>query len=115
MIIISIILFLAVVSLGYGCFNLIRQNEQLEDTAVYYQDKFNEIREMALKTEVKSVSDVNPCKTEDESLSLILRSLVKAEDGPETLKMEVSSHDGSIPRRAFLGGGGAAERVSFDR
>jgi hypothetical protein len=76
MIIISIILFLAVVSLGYGCFNLIRQNEQLEDTAVYYQDKFNEIREMALQTEVKLKElDIRGSFSSDDEVGFVFKDI----------------------------------------
>jgi len=76
MIIISIILFIAVVSLGYGCFNLIRQNEQLEDTAVYYQDKFNEIREMALQTEVKLKElDIRGSFSSDDEVGFVFKDI----------------------------------------
>lgn len=47
------ILSLAVVALSYGCYNLIKQNESLEEVAMFYQTKMDEIRELALQTEVQ--------------------------------------------------------------
>ena len=54
MIYILIIILIAItISLSVGCFNLIKQNEQLEELVLFYQDKVDEIREMALQTEIE--------------------------------------------------------------
>lgn len=47
------ILSLAVIALSYGCYNLVKQNESLEEVAVYYQTKMDDIRELALQTEIQ--------------------------------------------------------------
>ena len=51
--ILIIILIAIVIALSIGCFNLIKQNEQLEELVLFYQDKVDEIREMALQTEIE--------------------------------------------------------------
>ena len=54
MIILTIIILVAiVVSLSIGCYNLIRQNESLEESALFYQTKLDEIRDKALRTEIE--------------------------------------------------------------
>ncbi len=54
MIYILIIILIAItIALSVGCFNLIKQNEQLEELVLFYQDKVDEIREMALQTEIE--------------------------------------------------------------
>ena len=37
----------------YGNYNLIKQNEQLEETTLFYQTKFDEIRTKSLETEIR--------------------------------------------------------------
>ena len=39
--------------MGYGMWNLVKQNEDLEETVVYYQDKLDEIREKILDTDTR--------------------------------------------------------------
>ena len=51
--ILIIILIGIAIALSIGCFNLIKQNEQLEELVLFYQDKVDEIREMALQTEIE--------------------------------------------------------------
>ena len=51
--IIIAILIAIVIALSVGCFNLIKQNEQLEEFVLFYQTKIDEIREMALQTEIE--------------------------------------------------------------
>jgi len=54
MIYILIVILIAIaIALSIGCFNLIKQNEQLEEVVLFYQDKVDEIREMALQTEIE--------------------------------------------------------------
>jgi cell division protein FtsB len=49
-----IIFFLIVIGfMGYGMWNLVKQNEDLEETVVYYQEKLDEIREVVLDTDTR--------------------------------------------------------------
>ena len=53
MIVLTIILVTVIVALSIGCYNLIRQNEALEESALFYQTKLDEIRDKALRTEIE--------------------------------------------------------------
>lgn len=54
MIALIIIFFLTVIGfMGYGMWNLVKQNEDLEETVVYYQDKLDDIREKVLETDTQ--------------------------------------------------------------
>jgi hypothetical protein len=53
MIITIIVLIGIIIGLVYGCYNLIKQNESLEEATLFYQNKFDEIREKALQTEIQ--------------------------------------------------------------
>ena len=49
-----IIFFLIVIGfMSYGMWNLVKQNEDLEETVVYYQEKLDEIREVVLDTDTR--------------------------------------------------------------
>lgn len=51
MIALIIIFFLTVIGfMSYGMWNLVKQNEDLEETVIYYQEKLDEIREVVLDT-----------------------------------------------------------------
>jgi len=51
MIALIIIFFLTVIGfMSYGIWNLVNQNEDLEETVIYYQNKLDEIREVVLDT-----------------------------------------------------------------
>jgi hypothetical protein len=39
--------------MSYGMWNLVKQNEDLEETVVYYQEKLDEIREVVLDTDTR--------------------------------------------------------------
>jgi hypothetical protein len=52
-ILILIVLSLIQIGLGYGCYNLIKQNEALEEATLFYQTKFDEIRTKSLETEIR--------------------------------------------------------------
>jgi len=52
MIIIVIILIVIVLGLSYGCYNLLKQAEQLEETVTFYQTSLDFVREKVLQTEV---------------------------------------------------------------
>jgi cell division protein FtsB len=51
MVALIIIFFLTVIGfMSYGIWNLVSQNEDLEETVIYYQNKLDEIREVVLDT-----------------------------------------------------------------
>ena len=57
MILLTILLSITSIALCYGCYNLIKQNEALEeavsDTEEYYQTYLQSIREKVLQTEIQ--------------------------------------------------------------
>lgn len=63
------ILFAAIAAAAsYGCYNLVKQNEALEEQAMFYQSKLDEIRQQILNTEVqlKEVDIRGSFKSDDE-------------------------------------------------
>ena len=51
MVALIIIFFLTVIGfMSYGIWNLVNQNEDLEETVIYYQEKLDEIRDVVLDT-----------------------------------------------------------------
>ena len=54
MVALIIIFFVTVIGfMSYGIWNLVNQNEDLEETVIYYQNKLDEIREEVLDTETQ--------------------------------------------------------------
>jgi hypothetical protein len=54
MIALIIIFFITVIGfMSYGIWNLVNQNEDLEETVIYYQDKLDDIREKVLETDTQ--------------------------------------------------------------
>ena len=54
MVALIIIFFVTVIGfMSYGIWNLVNQNEDLEETVIYYQNKLDEIREKVLDTETQ--------------------------------------------------------------
>jgi hypothetical protein len=52
-IIVITLLICIIAALAFGCYNLIKQNESLEEATLFYQSKLEEIREKVLQTEVE--------------------------------------------------------------
>lgn len=76
MIILVILLSIAVIALGYGCFNLIKQNEQLEDVALFYQTNMDEIREKALQTEIQLKElDIKGAFEADDEVGVVFQNI----------------------------------------
>jgi len=50
---IIILLLIASIAMGYSIWNLIRQNEDLEETIIYYQTKLSSLREQVLDMEIQ--------------------------------------------------------------
>jgi len=51
--VVIVILIAIVIALSIGCYNVVKQNEELEEVILFYQDKIDEIREIALQTEIE--------------------------------------------------------------
>lgn len=71
-----ILLIISVVGLGYGCYNLMRQNEELEETVLFYQDKLDEIREKVLDTEVELKQlDIRGAFEADDEVGFVFKNI----------------------------------------
>jgi hypothetical protein len=76
MIITIIVLIGIVIGLGYGCYNLIKQNEALEEATLFYQNKFDEIREKALQTEIQLKElDIKGAFEADDEVGFVFKSI----------------------------------------
>ena len=76
MIITIIVLSVLVAGLAYGCYNLIKQNEALEEAALFYQNKFDEIREKALQTEIQLKElDIKGAFESDDEVGFVFKSI----------------------------------------
>ena len=54
MVALIIIFFITVIGfMSYGIWNLVSQNEDLEETVIYYQNRLDEIREKVLDTNIQ--------------------------------------------------------------
>ena len=56
---IIILLLIASIAMSYSIWNLIRQNEDLEDTVIYYQTKLSNLRQQVLDMEIQ-LKEINP-------------------------------------------------------
>lgn len=76
MIIAIIILSVILIGVSYGAYNLIKQNEELEDTVLFYQTKFDEIREQALNAEVQLKElDIRGSFESDDEVGTVFQSI----------------------------------------
>lgn len=76
MIILVILLSIVVIALGYGCNNLIKQNEQLEEVALFYQTNMDDIREKALQTEVQLKElDIKGAFEADDEVGVVFQNI----------------------------------------
>jgi hypothetical protein len=76
MIIIIIVLIGIAIGLGYGCYNLIKQNEALEESTLFYQNKFDEIREKALQTEIQLKElDIKGAFEADDEVGFVFKAI----------------------------------------
>lgn len=76
MIITIIVLIGIVIGLVYGCYNLIKQNESLEEATLFYQNKFDEIREKALQTEIQLKDlDIKGAFESDDEVGFVFKSI----------------------------------------
>jgi len=76
MIIAIVILSIILIGVSYGAYNLIKQNEELEDTVLFYQTKFDEIREQALNAEVQLKElDIRGSFESDDEVGTVFQSI----------------------------------------
>lgn len=89
MITLIIIFFLIVIGfMSYGIWNLVKQNEDLEETVVYYQDKLAEIREKVLdtNTELKDL-DIRGAFEADDEVGFVFKEIKQlSEDLTKTVE-----------------------------
>lgn len=70
------ILSIIILGLGYGCYNLIKQNEALEEATLFYQNKFDEIREKALQTEIQLKElDIKGAFESDDEVGFVFKAI----------------------------------------
>ena len=75
-ILILIVLSLIQIGLGYGCYNLIKQNEALEEATLFYQTKFDVIREKALQTEIQLKElDIKGAFEADDEVGFVFKAI----------------------------------------
>ena len=75
-ILIIIVLSLIQIGLGYGCYNLIKQNEALEEATLFYQTKFDIIREKALQTEIQLKElDIKGAFEADDEVGFVFKAI----------------------------------------
>lgn len=75
-VILIIILTIACSGLGFGCYNLLRQTEELEDTVIFYQTKLDEIREKVLDTEVELKQlDIRGAFEADDEVGFVFKNI----------------------------------------
>jgi hypothetical protein len=75
-ILILIVLSLIQIGLGYGCYNLIKQNEALEEATLFYQTKFDEIREKSLQTEIQLKElDIKGAFESDDEVGFVFKAI----------------------------------------
>ena len=75
-ILIIIVLSLIQIGLGYGCYNLIKQNEALEEATLFYQTKFDVIREKALQTEIQLKElDIKGAFEADDEVGFVFKAI----------------------------------------
>lgn len=72
-----LVLMIAItIALTIGCYNLIKQNEEFEEAVLFYQDKFNEIREIALKTEIELKElDIRGAFESDDEVGTVFKNI----------------------------------------
>jgi hypothetical protein len=75
-ILILIVLSLIQIGLGYGCYNLIKQNEALEEVTLFYQTKFDVIREKSLQTEIQLKElDIKGAFEADDEVGFVFKAI----------------------------------------
>ena len=73
---IIILLLIASIAMSYSIWNLIRQNEDLEDTVIYYQTKLSNLRQQVLDMviQLKEI-DIRGAFASDDEVGFIFKEI----------------------------------------
>ena len=73
---IIILLLIASIAMSYSIWNLIRQNEDLEDTVIYYQTKLSNLRQQVLDMEIQLKEiDIRGAVASDDEVGFIFKEI----------------------------------------
>ena len=73
---IIILLLIASIAMGYSIWNLIQQNEDLEDTVIYYQTKLSSLREQVLDMEIQLKEiDIRGSFASDDEVGFVFKEI----------------------------------------
>jgi len=73
---IIILLLIASIAMGYSIWNLIRQNEDLEETVIYYQTKLSSLREQVLDMEIQLKEiDIRGSFASDDEVGFVFKEI----------------------------------------
>ena len=73
---IIILLLIASIAMGYSIWNLIQQNEDLEDTVIYYQTKLSSLRQQVLDMEIQLKEiDIRGSFASDDEVGFVFKEI----------------------------------------
>jgi len=73
---IIILLLIASIAMSYSIWNLIKQNEDLEDTVIYYQTKLSNLREQILDMEIQLKEiDIRGSFASDDEVGFVFKEI----------------------------------------
>lgn len=73
---IIILLLIASIAMSYSIWNLIKQNEDLEDTVIYYQTKLSNLREQVLDMEIQLKEiDIRGSFASDDEVGFVFKEI----------------------------------------
>ena len=73
---IIILLLIASIAMGYSIWNLIKQNEDLEETVIYYQTKLSSLRQQVLDMEIQLKEiDIRGSFASDDEVGFVFKEI----------------------------------------
>ncbi len=73
---IIILLLIASIAMSYSIWNLIKQNEDLEDTVIYYQTKLSSLRQQVLDMEIQLKEiDIRGSFASDDEVGFVFKEI----------------------------------------
>jgi len=73
---IIILLLIASIAMSYSIWNLIKQNEDLEDTVIYYQTKLSNLRQQVLDMEIQLKEiDIRGSFASDDEVGFVFKEI----------------------------------------
>ncbi len=73
---IIILLLIASIAMSYSIWNLIQQNEDLEDTVIYYQTKLSSLRQQVLDMEIQLKEiDIRGSFASDDEVGFVFKEI----------------------------------------